>query len=368
MKAILQSMLMIVAGTLMFSCNNDDNEIAGSENTSLVVSIYNESSDHTRRVGDGTVNSPLESVISNLTIFVFNYNTGTLEKMQSFTVSAEDNKKIVTGLTTGTTKRVVAFVNVPTNLDFSTITSYNDLHQNLITIDSQNSAADLSTVGLFMSGEYESALALSATEVKQISIGIKRRVAKVVLSSLIVNPDASSNLNLFSLGGVSIQRARLTGTPIGGLVHPAGDPATIYGGGFPSPSGASPAFNITKSYFVEPIPFDFTGYVPGTEIIGQATDRRYFYVLPNNNENGFATLLAIYGEYSGEQVFYPFVINDNTSTFGVLDPNVRYILSVTLRKINLPSTDPNIVPEEASVEVTLVPQDWEGPISQNVEW
>lgn len=368
MKKIL---VFFVAFTsiLVVGCNNENEVIEdGGETASLSIRIASEPSSGTRLVGDATTNSALEGVVSNLTIFVFNYNSGVLEKTQGFTVSgSSDYIKTVTGLSTGTQKRIVAFVNVPTDLDISGISSYSDLNSNMITLDSQNSASDLSTVGLFMSGEYGSAVTLSAATPTSISIDVKRRVAKVILQSLVVDPETLAHLDLFALGGVSIQKARLTGTPVGLIVQPGGDATLNYAGGFASPAGASPAFNITRNYLAEAITEDFSSYTPGANIIGTTAEQRYFYVLPNDNTDLNATIFTVYGTYNSSNVYYPFIINSSSPT-AVLTSNVRYLLSITLRKINVPSEDPNVVPEDVSLEITLVPQDWDGPISQSVEW
>lgn len=378
MKRIAISLLLLSAiiGT---SCSDDNENQKGIEEgtevgtATLRVSIAGQPA--SRYVGEGsTTNNPaVESFISNFTVFVFNYISGDLEKSQSFSVTSGNYTGQVTGLSTGTGKRVVAFVNVPDDLDLSTITTYNQLHANMLTLDSQNSP-NLATTGLFMSGEANGAITLSSdNQQNTVTIPVKRRVAKIILKSLKINADLSTLPN-FSLTGISVQKARLTGTPLGTFVPPTGDATQNYAGGIASPAGATPDFNLTRYYLLEGLQLP-ANYQSGAEIITSTSEERYFYVLANSGINGNGTLLTLAGRYGSitENAYYPFLINSTYVEGGTdgkfIECNKKYALSVVINKPASPSEDPNTVPSMGgTLEVTITPEDWDTQINQDVEW
>lgn len=356
----------LLIATLFVSCSSSSDGELDETNASLSIRVGGVSSSTSRLVGDAFDNSELEDVLSNLTVFVFNYSSGVLEKMEVFPLDGTGNTKTITGLTTATTKRIVAFVNVPSTVDLSSITSYTQLNANLITLDSQNSATDLATTGLFMSGEYGAAVTLTAAETTTVSIGVARRVAKVYLNELAISPTDGLDINLFSLTGVSVQIARLTGTAIGGLVQPSDNATSIYASGIASSADASPNFSIVRDYLREDITLDVNSYVTGTNVLEDNAEP-YFYLLPNNNADNYPTLMTIYGTYSDEPVYYTFAINAADAE-NTIASNVKYRIRVALSKLNLGTTDPNVIPEEAALNVSIVPLDWEDPVEQSVEW
>lgn len=130
---------------------------------------------------------------------MFHSNNGYLEKHAVFDGIDADTVK---GLSTGNTKTVVAFVNVPSTLDLSDVTTYTDLQSKSIDLDSQNGDV-IATAGLFMSGKTSDPITLIAGQLNMVTIPVTRRVAKVVLKSLKVSPDAGSLLSDFSLHYVS---------------------------------------------------------------------------------------------------------------------------------------------------------------------
>lgn len=371
MKRLSLCLFMLSSIFLATSCSDDDDNRngQGEESASLTVRIAGEP--NTRYVGDSSAPA-VESVVSNFTVFVFNFVTGDLERLESFQVSAGDYTRQVTGLSTGTPKRVVAFVNVPTGLDLSTYTSYSQLNTDMITLESQNSTAT-QTTGLFMSGETTESLLLSATQPNTVTIPVSRRVAKVVLTGLIINPTVAAELPLLTLSGVSIQLARLTGTPIGAPGQPTGEATASYAGGIASPAGATPNFNLTEGYLLEPLTIP-AGYVAGTQIITTDTER-YFYVLPDNGVDGFPTMLALSGTYgttNPDASYYPIVINGSTvegETDGTfVQSNMIYEISITMVQPGVYSEDPNVVPSQVALDVTITPQPWAATINQPVEW
>lgn len=325
-------------------------------------------------VGPSTPNPALEGVVSNFTVFVFNYTTGDLEKSEQFTITGDNYTAQITDLSTGTEKRVVAYVNVPATMDLSGVKTYGDLRQNILTLDSQY-ADNIATTGLFMSGETTDPVSLQASQQNNVTISVKRRVAKVVLRSLKVTPAADAQLSEFTLKGVSIQKARLSATPLGAILADTGAPSENYAGGLASPDGAAQDFNLTRAFLDEAI--SAPAITSGTEIIATADEQRYFYVLPNDNTNNNATLMTIYGTYglTPQAAYYPFVINGsangtggNTTDGNFIQCNKIYALDITLTRINLPSDDPNVVPSQVVLNITITPEDWDLTLNQVVEW
>lgn len=366
MKTLL--FIAAISTTLFYaSCNdkNDDrNEDLGGT-ASLIVTVKGKPT--TKSIGSSE-NPPHESTVSNFHVFVFHYNNGYLEKHATFT--GANTVGTVTGLSTGNDKLVVTFVNVPSSMDLSNIVTYSDLQSKELDLDSQN-ATDLNTTGLFMSGKTTTPLTLIKNEANKITIPVTRRVAKVVLKHLVISPDASSSLPDFTLKGVSIQKARVYSTPIDTVIPPTGDINVNYAGGLASPLGSTPNFTLVKNYLLETLSIP-QSYVTDTDIISSEAEERYFYVLPNDGYN-YPTLLTLSGTYgSDDTVYYPFEINSTTgagnTTGNYIESNKIYEISVTMKRLSNPSNDPNLVPSDVSLEVTVTAQPWEATISQPVEW
>lgn len=347
---------------------SDKSADGGSENTggtaSLVVSLKGKPSG--KAVGS-SASPAAESAISNLHVFVFHSNNGYLEKHAVFDGIDADTVK---GLSTGNTKTVVAFVNVPSTLDLSDVTTYTDLQSKSIDLDSQNGDV-IATAGLFMSGKTSDPITLIADQLNTVTIPVTRRVAKVVLKSLKVSPDASSLLSDFALKGVSIQRALMYASPIGANTPPTVDISADFAGGIASPTGATPNFTLVKPYLLDAIAIP-PGYAAGSDIITDESLQRYFYVLPNDGTD-FSTLLTLSGTYgSKDEVYYPFVINGTTGTGSTngkfIESNNIYEISVNMVRLSNPSNDPNEIPSDVALEVIITQQPWETPIDQPVEW
>lgn len=365
------SMLLLSAAMVFASCSDNNENENGLEGgtASLKISIRGQSA--TRYVGGSTTNPTAETVVSNFTVFVFNSASGDLETSKKFEVTDANYIRTIDGLSTGTKKRIVAFVNVPQNLDLGFVSTYSQLDANLITLDSQN-VTNLDQIGLFMSGEMDGVSLTSATTTT-ITIPVARRVAKVILKSLIIDADPAKLTN-FNLTGVSIQRARICGVPIGAYIPPTtSDVNENYVGGIASPAGANPSFDVTRGFLLNDINIP-DGYQPGQNVITTEAQERYFYVMPNNGSNGYSTLLTLSGTNGGiqENVYYPFVINGDASqaeTDGnFIESNKKYAISVTIKNPDKPSEDPNVVPSDGTLEVVIDPQDWETQINQSVEW
>lgn len=368
MRGLKLSLFLLSALMIGASCS-DDNDQDNVENgkASLTVSIKGQPT--VRSIGSSTTNPKVESIVSNFTVLVFNYNTGDLETSKSFTFAENKLTGEIADLSTGTRKRVVTLVNVPTDMSLDAITAYSNLQNNLVSLQSQNSA-DLETTGLFMSGETTDPVTLTTGDNK-VEIPVSRRVAKIVLKSVIVNATPAELTN-FKLGEVTVQKARVNGTPIG-AVQPADNDVANYAGGIASPNGATPNYNLTYNFLTEALPDPGT-YTPSTNIIPSEDQQRYFYVLPNDGANNNATLLTLAGKYgvSASDAYYPFVINGESGAGGTdgtfIQSNKIYEINVIISHPNSPSEDPNVVPSKGTLEVTITPLDWETRIEQNVEW
>lgn len=100
----------------------------------------------------------------------------------------------------------------------------------------------------------------------------------------------------------------------------------------------------------------------------------YFYVFPNDNTNNNATLLNLYGNYKGKEIYFPFYINQqqgvgSSTTDGTwITRNKIYTLNVTLKKIGNSSENPNVPNEEVSMDVEVEVANWEAELIQEVEW
>lgn len=368
MRRLNISLFLLSAMMLGASCsdNNDDQGIVDNGKASLTISLKDQPT--TRSIGASDTNPKVESVVSNFTVLVFNYDSGDLEKSGSFNFSENNLTGSITDLSTGTKKRVVTLVNIPTGFNINSIKAYNDLKNNLVSLESQNSN-DLETVGLFMSGETTNPVILKEGDNK-ITIPVSRRVAKIVLKSLIIN---SADVPNFQLTNVSVQKARVDGTPIGDIVQSKDDIEKQFAGGIASPQGAAPDFSTVYDFLSETLPTPAT-YTAGSNIITPKNQERYFYVLPNDASTNNPTLLTLSGKYGSNvsNAYYPFIIN-GTSGQGTTDgtfikSNKIYEISVIINHPDAPSDDPNVLPSKGVLEVTITPQDWETRIEQNVEW
>ena len=101
---------------------------------------------------------------------------------------------------------------------------------------------------------------------------------------------------------------------------------------------------------------------------------RYFYVFPNDNSGGNATLITLVGTYDGQPAYFPFRINDKSGEDGAtsdgtfIQRNHVYTVNVTLKRLGGGSTDPEVPADPASLTVTVEPQEWATELVQNVEW
>lgn len=378
MRGLNISLLLLSTILLGTSCSDNDDNQDDLENgiASLRISVQGQPTSaqgqqSPRSIGSSENNRKVESVVSNFTVFVFNFSTGDLEKSQSFTYAESNLTGEITDLSTGTRKHIVTLVNVPDDITVSNIQSYDDLNENLLTLQSQN-GDNQEELGLFMSGETTEALQLTEGT-NTINIPVSRRVAKIILKSVIISSNSADVAN-FKLDEVSMQKVRVNGTPIGAILNPSdNNDVQNYAGGIASPSGANPNFNLTYEFLSDSLPYP-ADYVKGTDLITSTSEERYYYVLPNDGSNNNPTMLTLAGTYgnTASNAYFPFVINGTTgqgNTDGShIQSNKIYEISVIINHPNSPSEDPNTLPSEGVLEVTITPQDWETTIDQNVEW
>lgn len=334
------------------ACSNDEvNEVSNGEKASITITLKGENLS-SRAVGNNSGTETDEQKIVNYKVYVFNYNSGVLEKEADGTV--EDGAAGMTQideLNAAGTKRVVVAANLPEG--FPTISNYSDFETKTFDLGLQN-PANLATTGLVMSGESPE-LTLTSGKPVPVAISIRRVVAKIELGTITVIPEAG-HTEPFTLTHVSIQKAKSQAT-IGPSEILSETP--FYGGII----GSESSVPASDNYLLDAI--------AGEQLDGTAREfDNFFYVFPND-ETGAETLLTISGTYKGAITHFPFRINgiaDGTADGTLIKRNTRYILNVTLKKLGSGTTDPDVPGDPAAVEVTVTAQGWEGPLVQNVEW
>lgn len=331
-------------GMLLSSCGKDDgaNTLPETGEASLKITLA------------GTANTrghvepalALENQIVDYTVYVVNAGTGKIQAVRNFTSGLTNT---IDGLTTGA-KRVVVVANVQnsgvTELGVGADISGLDTPQLLL--DSQI-PANVTANGLVMSGEASVTLAPGAN-VLPTPLTISRVVAKVRLGNVSYLPDAGQT-GTFVLQNVMIMKAREEASIGAG---------TIYTG---------PGFYGGQPGTVSIMQRDFL-----TEAITLADfSERFFYVFPNDNTDGNATLLTLKATYDGNTVYFPIRINNSINGGGsttdgtFITRNRIYTINVVIKKPANGSTDPETPIETATLEITVTPADWETELIQNEE-
>lgn len=353
-------MMLVVFGMILTSCNKEHSSAgSGSEETSgkgtIRIAIRGEG------LSSRAVGSPqqsLENTVKSFSVYVFNYASGVLEQKATFSDELEGQ---LTGLNVASAKRVVVLVNEPG--DFPVIYSYDNLSatSSLVSLDSQV-PGDFSNSGLLMSGEYDGQVVLNATETVSIAVPVARVTAKVRLGALTVTPDEGLSLDDFELLGVSIQEARDRAPVLGGLAATGFN----YVGGILAAGQTGSA----KSYLYESYSLP-EGYTGGSRLSPQL----YFYLFPNDNTDGYATLLTLYGKYKQVPMYYSFYINnkaadsgDNATDGNWIERNKVYTIQVLLKRLGNGGDDPNIPNEAVGMDVAIEVSDWEGELIQDIDW
>ncbi len=336
---------------LFVACNNDEmNEKSNGEKASVSITLRGESLS-SKATGSTSDTETDERKIVNYKIYVFNYNSGVLEKEADGIVSnGAAGSTLVDGLNTAGTKRIVIVANLP--VGFPTISNYSDFQTATFDLSLQN-PDNRATTGLVMSGE-STELTLTSGVPVPITVGIRRIVAKIELGSVTIAPE-SGHTDPFILTHVSIQKAKSKAN-IGPVTIVSEEP--FYGG-----SNGTESIVPTPNYLQDEISTDQPNGSP------KVFDN-FFYVFPNQ-ETGSETLLTITGTYKGNVTHFPFRINNaitGSADGTLIKRNTRYILNVTLKKLGSGTTDPDGPGDPAAIDVTVTTEGWEGPLVQDVEW
>lgn len=340
-----------VFALLVTACSNDENSTlpGNGEPGSLTITISGEKSPNSRLTGTTTQDD--ENKVKNFTVYVFDQSSGDLEKYQRFESGTTTGR--ISGLTTTATKKVVVFVN---QINDIVVNNYSEFDKNLVKLVEQTPAN-----GLFMSGE-KNDVTLNSENATQIDITVRRLVSKVNFGKLTISPSEGHDFDKFVVKGVSMQKVRDTGAPLSeGLLN---GNFNYIGGLALDGSVISENSYLYESYS---LPID---YVKGTT----ATPEKYFYVLPNNGDDGEATLMTIHTSYDGKDLFFPFYINDKQSTGTgnalpdgeFIKRNMVYTINATLRQLGHGTTDPESTNVALDVKISVA--DWEGELIQDVEW
>lgn len=360
MKRVLLAAVAAM-GIMLTGCKEENIRDAGNDGTassSLTVTIQNQSGNNGANTtrASGTPSTAEEKAVHSFAVYVFNHAIGNIEKSQIFTGTLTGK---VSGLSTASNKDIVVLVNYDYT-QLSDLTQYNDLLDRTLNIESQN-PGNTSNDGLFMSGQ-STDVALLAAQENKVTINVSRAVARVSLGSITVSPDATSRLDQFVFKGVSMQKvvpkAHLLGSDI-----PAVTDKDYVGGLAGDVSQSDAKYNALL----------YTPYTPGQITVDQpAKPEIYFYVFPNDNTKGNATLMTIEATYMNNPAYYTFVINDEDlgetgkpdGTF--IKKNMIYTLHITLRSLSNYVENPDDH-DLVDVIVEIDVEDW-GEITQNVEW
>lgn len=362
MKKMKNVLLMgfVAFGVLAARCSKEeiisDGSSPSERKASMQISIKGEGASTSARA-IGNPSSDDEKTVHTFTVYVFNNSTGVLEARETFTDGLEGQ---ISGLGVASQKKVVVLVNQPQG--FPSIISYDDFEKASTMIDlSTQVPKDFQTDGLFMSGETEDPITLSTEGIVSVPVTVRRLTSKVRLGSLTVAPDGGLSIDDFKLKGVSIQKARDKYDALG-VVRSSG---FNYVGGVQPAGSESLQVDYLNEFYSLP-----NGYSAGTKLNPEV----YFYVFPNDNTNNNATLLNLYGNYKGKEIYFPFYINQqqgvgSSTTDGTwITRNKIYTLNVTLKKIGNSSENPNVPNEEVSMDVEVEVANWEAELIQEVEW
>ncbi len=102
----------------------------------------------------------------------------------------------------------------------------------------------------------------------------------------------------------------------------------------------------------------------------------FWYVLPNTSTTN-STLMTLAGSYNGTDYYYPFEINGPEATVtgsngatlnDYVKRNTIYRLNVEFEGNFVGSDDPDVPGDFETINVTIEPVDWLGPVEQAVKW
>ena len=367
----MKKIFFVALAAMIFAATGCKNESGndGGQPASIKITLASGYAKAGSRAQDA-VTETVENQVNNFSVLVF--SGGLLEKLESYTLSNQttDFTQTVNGLTTGL-KRVVVVANVPTGhtiLSYAAGTPYTTFAAADIDLDTQE-PAQRPTNGLLMSGEITPTLAAGTNG--PLTVPIHRAVARIELGTInyAIEDVATWDVDLFEITSVMIQKAKSLSPVVAGDLQGL-TKIPFYGG--LATGGSSPA-TITqaeKTYLRETANINDEG----------AENPHYFYVFPNNenmvnvgtegapvNVEG-STLFVIEATYNGVQTFFPVRINSNDADgFEKINRNTRYVLNITFKTLQ-GGGNPDVPLDPATLEVTIVPQGWQGPVTQNVEF
>lgn len=345
--ACLTAIVILFAG-----CNKEPYNEEKTEPGSLYITIENENATEVRVIGNEP-SETTENTVHSFAVFVFNSTDQSLEKAKVFLNSTTGR---VDKLNPGT-KRVVALVNAGDYSFIDNVQTYSDLDDMTLNLDSQI-PGDFATYGLFMSGESPN-ITLNADEERSIEIPVSRVVAKVRLESLTITPDPGSTLANFKLVGVCVQKVPYFAYMLGDVIPTLDDGEYIGGLGG---SVSTIIQDKARLLYEDLSTFDITQTI---------RPEVYFYVFPNDNAQGRATLLTIYGMYNNLVLYYTFPINSSNVNGGdgkYIERNKVYTMNITLKDVRNGLFDPDGVSPTAVLLATVRPENWAGHLVENAEW
>lgn len=351
---------LVALGLLISGCGEnqigvDDALDDPVEGNAVMYITLQGSSSSIRAIDSG--NDLHEDDVMSFAAYVFHNVSGALEKREVFPNGVTQG--VIDGLGSTTPKRVVVLVNYPGA--YPGELDYEDLLKVTLGLDSQDPAS-ITTNGLFMSGETANIM-LSETVPNNITVDVSRVVAKVRLVSLKIDPTIVSQIDDFTLEGVSMQRVRDETSIYAGLLDVAD---FDYVGGSQLPSQIA----FKKDYLYEDLVLP-NPYTINNEII-DADEIPYFYVFPNDDSNDSSTLMSIHGTYQGDDIYFNFEINNevgaqpSTTTGDWIRRNIIYEIYVTIEGIATGDDDPNVPLRFVSANVIVNVLDWSLTIEQYV--
>lgn len=300
--------------------NPDETQIA-----SMTIKIVGDN--QTRAVGNPTQTE--ENTIYGYKVYVF-YN-GVLEKVTPLITSGLT--QTLQGLTTGA-KKVVVVANPALSMpDFFVGDPYSKFAEEAFNVNLENQSTRSN--GLIMTGQVDVILA-EAPATNAVTIPVSRIVAKIKLGTITLDPVVGVLPELFSLQGVAIMDAPSFSSL--GLPSIVTTPP-LYGG----LEGAYVTGDAVKTWLFEEIALD-------------DHDNRYFYVFADD-----ATMLTLVGTYNGTRGYFVFKIDP-------INRNTQHTLNITLKRLGSGSPSPDIPSDPTTMDVTIVPENWQVIPTQYVIW
>ncbi len=362
----MKNLLKITLAAIMFcglaSCSNDDNPPSGGDGKISIRIAGDPASQGSRHAaGDALVD---ESLVTSYFICIYDYASGNCERV---VIGDPDHVTVIEGLSTATQKRVFVLANYPVaNQDAISVEiselDYESFSELRIPGSMMWSSSLIEEYGLMMVGESESAVTLSSTQTTEVTVHIKRLMAKVTLGDITLSDESGLDPSKFVLESVSIQR-------INSVSSFLLDDYVFY-------DDSTPAFFGGIQGTISQAGSGNTEYLNDISIPSPAVDTpytfgNYFYVTRNNGTLS-STLICLTAKYDGVTYYYPVIVNppaggNTTGTTGdYIESNHQYRVNITIKN-PVGTNDPDTPITSADLEVTIVVDPWELEIVQNSE-